>query len=97
LRQNEIELLNIYYCSHNDADKCNCKKPKPGMILKAMEDFKIDMSQSIYCGDSFADQILAENMNLKFFGINMEGSNNSYRSLKEVAEKLQKMNKDNTE
>jgi len=36
-------------------------------------------------------------MNLKFFGINMEGSNNSYRSLKEVAEKLQKMNKDNTE
>lgn len=56
----------IYYCPHHP-DKgfegeipelkieCNCRKPKPGMLLKASEDFNIDLSKSIMIGDGEND------------------------------------------
>lgn len=62
----------IYYCPHHP-DKgfeneipelkinCNCRKPSPGLILKAAEDFNIDLSQSYMVGDSEKDVLAAEN------------------------------------
>ncbi len=56
----------IYYCPHHP-DKgfegeipelkieCNCRKPKPGMLLKASEDYNIDLSKSIMIGDGEND------------------------------------------
>lgn len=56
----------IYYCPHHP-DKgyegerselkfdCECRKPKPGMILKAAEDFNIELSQSWMVGDGEND------------------------------------------
>lgn len=56
----------IYYCPHHP-DKgfdgevvelkmnCECRKPKPGLIYKAAEDYNIDLSQSWMIGDSDAD------------------------------------------
>ncbi len=56
----------IYVCPHHP-DKgyegerqeykriCNCRKPKPGLILKAARDFNIDLSQSMMIGDSDND------------------------------------------
>ena len=35
--------------------ECECRKPKPGMLLKAAEDFNIDLSQSYMVGDSEND------------------------------------------
>ena len=34
---------------------CNCRKPKPGMLLKAAEDYNIDLSQSYMVGDDEND------------------------------------------
>lgn len=59
-------LDGIYYCPHHphkgydgevEALKivCNCRKPKPGMLLMAAEDFNIDLSQSYMIGDSEND------------------------------------------
>lgn len=56
----------IYYCPHHphkgyDGERpelkidCNCRKPKPGMLLKAAEDFNIDLSQSWMIGDGEND------------------------------------------
>ena len=45
----------IYYCPHNIEDKCNCRKPKPGMILKAVKDLNIDLKRSILIGDDKSD------------------------------------------
>ncbi len=92
LRENGIELLKIYCCPHNDQDCCICKKPKPGMIFQAMQDYEIDMNQSIYCGDSLCDQQLAKQMNLRFFGINMQGEKQIFHSIKDVGELLDKEN-----
>lgn len=56
----------IYFCPHHP-DKgfagevpalkidCECRKPKPGMLLKAAEDYNIDLSQSYMVGDSMRD------------------------------------------
>ena len=56
----------IYYCPHH-TDKgfpgerleykcnCNCRKPKPGLLLQAAKDFNIDLSQSYMIGDSKRD------------------------------------------
>lgn len=52
----------FYYCPHycrgrNSAyvGACSCRKPEPGMILKAASDFKIDLSKSFIVGDKFTD------------------------------------------
>ena len=56
----------IYYCPHHPDGgfpgerpeykiPCDCRKPNPGMILKAAEDFNIDLSQSYMVGDSIRD------------------------------------------
>lgn len=56
----------IYYCPHHP-DKgypeerpeykivCNCRKPKPGMLLRAAEEWNIDLSESFMVGDSDRD------------------------------------------
>lgn len=56
----------IYFCPHHPHNgyegevpelkiDCNCRKPKPGMLLKAAEDFNIDLSQSWMVGDGEND------------------------------------------
>lgn len=75
LKENGIEILKTYYCPHNDIDNCNCKKPKTGMIDKALTEFDIDIKRSIYCGDSVSDMELAKKFGLNFFGINLECKN----------------------
>ena len=46
---------NIYICPHNNDDKCICRKPKPGLILKAAKDLKIDIKKSYMIGDRWKD------------------------------------------
>ena len=45
----------IYYCPHKPNDGCSCRKPKPGLILKAASDFGIDLKNSWMIGDSESD------------------------------------------
>lgn len=52
----------IYYCPHHpDAEiekyrlTCNCRKPKPGMILHAANEHNIDLQKSYVVGDKWSD------------------------------------------
>lgn len=66
----------LYYCPHHP-DKgfvgeipelkidCDCRKPKTGMITKAVKDFNIDLSKSYMIGDSTLDIQLGKNANIK--------------------------------
>lgn len=49
-----LELLDIRTCPH-ERDRCQCRKPKPGMILDAARLHGIDLSQSWMVGDSPSD------------------------------------------
>lgn len=62
LQQNGIFLNGFYYCPHHTAGTlqqysvdCNCRKPKPGLLLKASEDLQIDLSSSWMVGDILND------------------------------------------
>ena len=45
----------IYYCPHEENPPCECRKPRPGMLLKAAQDHGIDLANSWMIGDSEAD------------------------------------------
>ena len=45
----------IYYCPHGWDDGCDCRKPKPGMLLKAQREFHLDLSRTPFLGDDERD------------------------------------------
>jgi histidinol-phosphate phosphatase family protein len=45
----------IYYCPHEADDRCTCRKPAPGMLLRAMQEHGIDLAASWMIGDSETD------------------------------------------
>jgi len=54
LATHDISLLGIYCCMH-ERDACDCRKPKPGMLLQAAAEHDIDLSASWMVGDSETD------------------------------------------
>jgi len=53
--QEKIPFDSLEVCPHQDSDDCECRKPKPGMILRAAKQLSIDLSQSIVIGDRWRD------------------------------------------
>lgn len=54
LRQ-RLPLDDIVVCPHDDADGCECRKPKPGMILEAARRLNLDLASSFSVGDRWRD------------------------------------------
>jgi D-beta-D-heptose 7-phosphate kinase/D-beta-D-heptose 1-phosphate adenosyltransferase len=50
-----ILVQKIYFCPHSNAEQCECRKPKPGMLLRAAEELNIDLEHSFMIGDSETD------------------------------------------
>jgi D-glycero-D-manno-heptose 1,7-bisphosphate phosphatase len=50
-----LPLDAIEVCEHDDNERCNCRKPKPGMILRAREKFGLDLAGSFMVGDRWRD------------------------------------------
>jgi len=53
-RQN-VKIDGVYFCPHTPDENCKCRKPRPGMILKAAQEFQIDLKKSMMIGDSDKD------------------------------------------
>ena len=49
------KLDGIYYCFHKSSDGCECRKPKPGMLLQAAKDLDIELKNSYIVGDTLSD------------------------------------------
>ena len=45
----------IYYCPHRDDENCTCRKPKPGMLVRAASEHEIDLDNTYLIGDSNRD------------------------------------------
>jgi len=45
----------IYYCPHRPDEGCSCRKPEPGLILKASGELGINMARSWMIGDKAID------------------------------------------
>jgi len=59
----EIKITKVYYCPHHPkiTGECECRKPKPGMILQAIQQFNISPVNSILIGDKKRDILAGEN------------------------------------
>ena len=60
LKDNNTSIDDFYFCPHIPDENCKCRKPNPGMLLKAVQEHDIDMSQSFMIGDSLTDIQAAE-------------------------------------
>ncbi|MEQ1885781.1 MAG: HAD-IIIA family hydrolase [Bryobacteraceae bacterium] len=50
-----IGIRRIYFCPHSLGEPCDCRKPAPGLILRALRDQNVDAQQASVIGDSSAD------------------------------------------
>jgi D-glycero-D-manno-heptose 1,7-bisphosphate phosphatase len=53
--KSELDLDAILTCFHDDADECDCRKPKPGLLFRAAADLGIELSSSFMVGDRWRD------------------------------------------
>lgn len=50
----------IEHCPHDDPDGCACRKPRPGMLLRAAEALGLDLARSVLIGDDPRDLAAGE-------------------------------------
>ena len=45
----------VYYCPHSPGAGCDCRKPAPGLVLRAAREYRLDLVRSFFVGDSRCD------------------------------------------
>ena len=50
-----LPIDRVITCYHDVKDNCNCRKPKPGMLLAGSEEFNVDLTSSYMIGDRWRD------------------------------------------
>jgi histidinol-phosphate phosphatase family protein len=55
LRDTGARIDHIFHCPHDIEDRCNCRKPRAGMLLKARDLLGVDLQESYLVGDSASD------------------------------------------
>jgi D-glycero-D-manno-heptose 1,7-bisphosphate phosphatase len=52
----------VYYCPHTLVDRCDCRKPKTGLLERAAREHSLDLPRSFVVGDRYGDIELARNV-----------------------------------
>ena len=76
LGRRDAKIDAAYYCFHHPEKgfegeraelkiECNCRKPKPGLLLQAKQDFNIDLKRSYMIGDQTVDILAGKNAGCK--------------------------------
>ena len=55
----ELPLLDVFACFHDTADKCPCRKPKPGLLLDAAAKWNLELNTAFLIGDRWSDIVAA--------------------------------------
>jgi D-glycero-D-manno-heptose 1,7-bisphosphate phosphatase len=51
----DVNCPSIEVCEHDDADRCSCRKPLPGLLMRAAERDGIELAESFMVGDRWRD------------------------------------------
>jgi imidazoleglycerol-phosphate dehydratase/histidinol-phosphatase len=68
-----IHFDEVFVCPHVDADQCECRKPKTGLLTRFLARTSLDLEASAVVGDRPTDLQLAENIGLRGFLIDPDG------------------------
>ena len=82
-----VKIDKIYFCPHAPEALCLCRKPEPGMLLKAASELNIDLARSIMIGDKDSDVRAGQSAGV---GVNLKLDDR----LKSVAEALEFLKKE---
>ena len=96
LKEHGIALDAIYHCPHEKYERCDCRKPEPGMLLAAKERFRIDPQRSYMVGDSPSDMEAGKRVGVVTVRISQDPDNDAdmtFPSLLEFARHLQSARK----
>ncbi len=52
----------FYYCPHHPEAGCRCRKPRPGLVERAVQELNLDLGQAYVVGDRLLDLELARNI-----------------------------------
>jgi D-glycero-D-manno-heptose 1,7-bisphosphate phosphatase len=55
LLRDSVRVDDILVCSHDNSDRCECRKPLPGLLLKAARDWNVCLKESFVVGDRWRD------------------------------------------
>jgi len=58
--RDELPMLEVLACYHDNGDDCACRKPRPGMLLEAARRWQIDLRRSFLVGDRWSDVIAGQ-------------------------------------
>jgi rfaE bifunctional protein nucleotidyltransferase chain/domain len=61
LGEERVSIAKIYFCPHSLADICDCRKPSPGLILRALREENVPVDRCFVIGDSPSDMEAARN------------------------------------
>lgn len=50
----------IYVCPHRPEDLCTCRKPRPGLLIRAAQELDIDLGRSVMVGDALTDLLAGQ-------------------------------------
>lgn len=60
-----IGLSEIYVCPHGNGDQCACRKPKIGLLKRAIEELNLDVERSWIVGDKWTDILSGKRVGIK--------------------------------
>ncbi|MGQ3889004.1 bifunctional histidinol-phosphatase/imidazoleglycerol-phosphate dehydratase HisB [Legionella sp. CNM-1927-20] len=67
-----IDFENIFICPHQEADQCECRKPKIGLLNDFLQSTHFNRDYSWMIGDRATDKQFADNLNIKFLPVSKE-------------------------
>ena len=67
----QLPLSAIFTCFHDNQDGCDCRKPRPGMLVEAAEIHQIDLSNSFMVGDRWSDVVAGQAAGCRTFLIDL--------------------------
>ena len=63
----KLDLDDVFYCTHDDQNFCECRKPLSGLFLKASKKWNINFVDSYMIGDTWKDMEAAKKVNIDSF------------------------------
>ena len=76
--------LDIHFCPHGPDTGCFCRKPRPGLLIAAMQAARVEPQRALYVGDSFKDYLAAHKAGC---GFALVLTGNGRQTLTKIAEK----------
>jgi D-glycero-D-manno-heptose 1,7-bisphosphate phosphatase len=79
--------ISLFYCPH-EIDTCECRKPKPGLLISALSILGFEKDQAIFIGDKASDRQAAESAGIEFINLNRDSLPTTKSEMKSLIECL---------